>query len=74
MNMLADDFRPLRIIRFMNSTFHGLEFPRDYYDRVVYGRLFAGAPTRDELGHMEPHRIPSWRFADPVLSEEGVER
>ncbi|WP_028921886.1 hypothetical protein [Pseudonocardia acaciae] len=49
MNMLAADFVPARIVRLLNSAFHGLDKTVDAFGRNVLGLLFHGAPTRDDL-------------------------
>lgn len=49
MNMLAGDFVPARIVRLLNSAFHGLDKTVDGFGRNVLGLLFHGAPTREDL-------------------------
>lgn len=56
MNMLDAGFKAVRIIRFMNAAFHGLDRTVDSLDRNVLGLLFQGAPTR--------HDITNGRHAD----------
>lgn len=50
MNMLADDFVPVSIVRFMNSAVHGLLRTVDEGDdRNVLGLIYLGAPTAADL-------------------------
>ncbi|WP_051897986.1 hypothetical protein [Sciscionella sediminilitoris] len=49
MNMLAEDFVPVHIVRLMNAAFHGLDKTVDAFGRSVLGLLFHGAPTREDL-------------------------
>lgn len=49
MNMLAEDFIPVHIVRLMNATFHGLDKTVDAFGRSVLGLLFHGAPNRADL-------------------------
>jgi hypothetical protein len=55
MNMLAEDFVPSRIVRLVNSAFHGIDKTLDGFghyqqtNRGVVGLLFHGAPTREDL-------------------------
>lgn len=55
MNMLGEDFVPSRIVRLVNSAFHGIDKTLDGFghyqqtNRGVVGLLFHGAPTRQEL-------------------------
>jgi hypothetical protein len=49
MNMLDEEFVPVRVIRLINAAFHGLDKTIDSLDRNVLGLLFHGAPTRHDL-------------------------
>lgn len=50
MNMLADDFVPVSIVRFMNTSVHGLLRTVDEGDdRNVLGLIYLGAPTAADL-------------------------
>ncbi len=50
MNMLAHDFVPVSIVRFMNSAVHGLLRTVDEGDdRNVLGLIYLGAPTAADL-------------------------
>lgn len=55
MNMLAEDFVPSRIVRLVNSAFHGIDKTLDGFghyrqtNRGVVGLIFHGAPTREDL-------------------------
>ncbi|GAA1789263.1 hypothetical protein HC028_14790 [Planosporangium flavigriseum] len=49
MNMLAEDFIPVHIIRLMNAAFHGIDKTVDNFGRFVMGLLLHGAPTRADL-------------------------
>ena len=50
MNMLAEDFVPVSIVRFMNSAVHGLLRTVDEGDdRNVLGLIYLGAPTAADL-------------------------
>jgi len=49
MNMMADDFVPVHIVRMMNVALHGIDKTRDYLGRNLRGILFHGAPTPADL-------------------------
>jgi hypothetical protein len=49
MNMMADDFVPVHVVRLMNVAIHGIDKTRDYLGRNLRGVLFHGAPTPADL-------------------------
>jgi hypothetical protein len=49
MNIMAEDFVPIHIVRLLNVAIHGIDRPRDYLGRNLRGVLFLGAPTPADL-------------------------
>lgn len=49
MNIMADDFIPIHIVRLLNVAIHGVDRARDYLGRNLRGVLFLGAPTPDDI-------------------------
>jgi hypothetical protein len=49
MNIMADDFIPIHIVRLINVGIHGIDRARDYLGRNLRGVLFHGAPTPADI-------------------------
>jgi len=65
MNMMADGFVPVQVIRMMNVALHGIDKTRDYLGRNLRGVLFHGAPIPDDL---IAGADPDWFYpAEPQL-------
>jgi hypothetical protein len=70
MDMLADDFNPVLIIRLVNSAFYGLDRTKDYLHQSLRGLMLQGAPGREELG--EP-RTSAWFWPPlPTTGEQSL--
>ncbi len=48
-NINAADFVPIRLVRLMNVTIHGIDKTRDFLNRNLRGVLFHGAPIAADL-------------------------
>ncbi|HZQ62534.1 MAG TPA: hypothetical protein VFC24_14355 [Casimicrobiaceae bacterium] len=49
MNMMADDFVPVHIVRMMNVALHGIDKTRDFLGRNLRGVLYHGAPLPEDI-------------------------
>ena len=56
-NIMAEDFVPAHVTRFLNVGLHGIDKARDFLNRNLRGVLFHGAPTPDDIaaGTADPH-------------------
>ncbi|WP_176038518.1 hypothetical protein [Brucella tritici] len=48
-NINADTFVPIDLVRLMNCGIHGIDKTRDFLNRNLRGVLYHGAPTRDDI-------------------------
>ena len=56
-NIMAEDFVPAHVTRFLNVGLHGIDKARDFLNRNLRGVLFHGAPTPQDIaaGTADPH-------------------